>query len=70
MEVVVMNILKEVSDSMIKEKMALDVKTMTTPRMQECLLDILQNHYKELPYDDVIAVNRALLISKGVKFIL
>lgn len=65
-----MNPLMEISNEMTKTKMALDVKTMSTEEMQLCLLDILENHYKDLPYRDIIAVNRALLISRGVKFIL
>jgi hypothetical protein len=70
MEVIRMNPLMEISNEMTKTKMALDVKTMSTEEMQLCLLDILENHYKDLPYRDIIAVNRALLISRGVKFIL
>ena len=65
-----MNPLMEISNEMTKTKMALDVKTMSTEEMQLCLVDILENHYKDLPYRDIIAVNRALLISRGVKFIL
>ena len=65
-----MNPLMEISNEMTKTKMALDVKIMSTEEMQLCLLDILENHYKDLPYRDIIAVNRALLISRGVKFIL
>ena len=65
-----MNPLMEISNEMTKTKMSLDVKTMSTEEMQLCLLDILENHYKDLPYRDIIAVNRALLISRGVKFIL
>jgi hypothetical protein len=65
-----LNPVEEISKEMIKDKMALDVKTMPKEKMQACLLDILENHYKDLPYEDLIAVNKALLITRGVRFIL
>lgn len=63
-----MNVVEELSKEMIKDKMALDVKMMPKEKVMKLLLDILENHYKDLPYDNLIAVNKALLIMRGVKF--
>lgn len=65
-----MNVVEELSKEMIKDKMALDVKMMPKEKVMKLLLDILENHYKDLPYDNLIAVNKALLILQGVNFIL
>ena len=65
-----MNVVEELSKEMIKDKMALDVKMMPKEKVIKLLLDILENHYKDLPYDNLIAVNKALLIMRGVKFTL
>ena len=59
---------KDIEDEMIKSKMALDVKLMPRKKVEECLLDIIKNHYTDIPYQDIIAVNKALLILKGVEF--
>lgn len=64
------NPLVELPKEMTKAKMALDVKAMSTEEMQLRLLDILENYHKVIPYEDLIAVNRALLISRGVRFTL
>jgi hypothetical protein len=48
--------------------MALDVKTMPTEEVVMRLTDILENHYKDIPYRDLIAVNKAMLMIRGVKF--
>ena len=69
-EVVELNVVEELSKEMIKDKMALDVKMMPKEKVMKLLLDILENHYKDLPYDNLIAVNKALLIMRGVKFTL
>ena len=53
---------------MIKSKMALDIKLMPKQKVEENLLDIIKNHYTDIPYQDIIAVNKALLILKGVEF--
>ena len=65
-----MDIVEKLSKEMVKDKMALDVKMMPKEKVMALLLDILENHYKDLPYDNLIAVNKALLILKGVKFII
>ena len=65
-----MNPLKELSDEMVKAKMALDVKTMSKEEVLVRLIDIMENHYNDLPYRDLIAVNKAMLMIRGVKFAL
>lgn len=63
-----MNPINIIQKEMVKDKMALDVKTMPTEEVVMRLTDILENHYKDIPYRDLIAVNKAMLMIRGVKF--
>ena len=65
-----MNPLETLQKEMVKDKMALDIKTMPTEEVVMRLTDILENHYKDIPYRDLIAVNKAMLMIRGVKFAL
>lgn len=56
---------KDIEDEMVKSKMALDIKLMPKQKVEENLLDIIKNHYTDIPYQDIIAVNKALLILKA-----
>ena len=64
-----MNLAKDIKEEAIKAKMQMDIKMLPIEEVPKLLEGIMTNHYKDLSYTELIAINKAMLMIKGVKFL-